>query len=204
MLFSSLETFALFIFIITLFKINPARYTKRALLVLMLVNLQSYFLQNELNVANLVPAITIIILALFFTIVVKIPLLPSAFRTILATVLYGAIQTLLIIIIYGDLDVLEQSIRSLFLLQTFSSAVLMIISWLMYKYNFGFSYPYDKLKLKFEYAIVTALMLIFLILISFILYMNQIWLNILFFALNLACFLFFEIQERNSSKSNST
>ncbi|GAK42225.1 hypothetical protein TCA2_4717 [Paenibacillus sp. TCA20] len=170
----------------------------------MLVNLQSYFLQNELNVANLVPAITIIILALFFTIVVKIPLLPSAFRTILATVLYGAIQTLLIIIIYGDLDVLEQSIRSLFLLQTFSSAVLMIISWLMYKYNFGFSYPYDKLKLKFEYAIVTALMLIFLILISFILYMNQIWLNILFFALNLACFLFFEIQERNSSKSNST
>lgn len=96
------------------------------------------------------------------------------------TVLYGAIKSLLLIILYGDTDVLEQSVRSGYLLQSYSSAVLLIISWLMYKYNFGFSYPYDKLKLKFEYAIVTALMLIFLILISYILYMNQIWLNILF------------------------
>ncbi|MFD2703039.1 hypothetical protein ACFSVM_21640 [Paenibacillus shunpengii] len=204
MLFSSLETFALFILIIMLFKINPAHYAKRALFVLMLVNLQSYFLQSELDVANLVPVITIIILTLFFTVVVKIPLLPSAFRTILVTVLYGAIKSLLLIILYGDTDVLEQSVRSGYLLQSYSSAVLLIISWLMYKYNFGFSYPYDKLKLKFEYAIVTALMLIFLILISYILYMNQIWLNILFFALNLACFLFFEIQERNSSRSHSS
>lgn len=201
MLFSSLETFALFILIITLFKINPADYAKRALLVIMLINLQSYFLRNELDVANLVPVITVIILALFFTVVVKIPLLPSAFRTILVTVLYGVIQSLLLIIIYGDTDILEQNVRSGYLLQTFSSALLMIISWLMYKYDFGFSYPYDKLKLKFEHGIVTALMLLFLIMISFILYMNQIWLNILFFALNLAYFLFFEIQERNSSKS---
>ncbi|MCM3785644.1 hypothetical protein M3231_22000 [Neobacillus mesonae] len=199
MLFSSLETFALFILIITLFKINSVVYAKRVILVIMLINLQSYLLRNELNVDSLAPFVTIVILTLFFNIIVKIPLIPAAFRTILGFVMYEAIQSLLLMIMYQDIEVVTLDASSSYVLQTVSSALLIIITWLIYKYDFGFNYQYDKLKLKFEYWIVNALMLIFMILVSYILYMNQIWLNFMFFSLNLGYFLFFEIKERNST-----
>ncbi|WP_211747493.1 hypothetical protein [Paenibacillus sp. Marseille-Q4541] len=197
MFFSAVETLALFSLIMSLFRLKMTDHIGRALIVITLINLQSFLLRNELDVPFLVPVITLLMIVLFFNIIVKIPMLWSLFCTVLSYVIFAVIQSLLLVVIFGSIETATETAFNGYLLQMVSGAVLILISWIMYKQHFGFKpEKYDRLKIKFEHTVVMTLMILFLILISIIFYMNQIWFNIVFFVMNLGYFFFFAIQER--------
>ncbi|MFC6651450.1 hypothetical protein [Paenibacillus rhizoplanae] len=66
---------------------------------ILLNNLQSYLLRNELGMSNVAPLVLILIFIFFFAAVVRMPLILSIIATISGFAIFAGIQTLLILLI---------------------------------------------------------------------------------------------------------
>ncbi|WP_311082597.1 hypothetical protein [Paenibacillus polymyxa] len=74
-----------------------------------------------------------------------------------------------------------------------SAAVGLLISLMLYRKGIGFSPNFKKLKFKEEYGIVITLIILSLISTSIVLYYNEVWLNMIFFALVSGFFIYYAI-----------
>ena len=72
MVFSTLETLAIYSLIMTLLRFKTTEYIWQALLVMVLANLQSYIMRNELSLDFLAPLITVMIFVFLFSAIIKI------------------------------------------------------------------------------------------------------------------------------------
>ncbi|WP_150268687.1 hypothetical protein [Paenibacillus tepidiphilus] len=177
MFFSTIETFALYYMIMCLFRFKWKRYARQALFVIMLNNLQSYLLRNELGMANVAPLIFIIIFILFFAAVVRIPVLLSIIATISGYAVFAVIQTLLLFVVFGSIANVEASLGNGYLLQTLSGSVVFALFWQLYRKGKGFTFDMDRLRLKLEDIILVILLVGFLLGISVLLFFKDILLN---------------------------
>ncbi|WP_187355287.1 hypothetical protein ['Paenibacillus yunnanensis' Narsing Rao et al. 2020] len=164
-----------------LFRFKWQRYAWHALFVILLNNLQSYLLRNELDMANVAPLILIIIFILFFAAVVRMPILLSVIATISGYVIFAVIQTLILFVVFGSLSAIETSAVKGYLLQTLSGIVVYSVFWYAYRKGKGFTFDMDKLRFRLEDIVLAVLIIGFLLGISILLYFKDIWLNAVFF-----------------------
>ena len=66
MLFSTFETLAIYSLIMTLLRFKTTEYIGQALIVMILANLQSFIMRNELQLDFLAPLITVLIFVSYF------------------------------------------------------------------------------------------------------------------------------------------
>ena len=182
MFFSTVEAFSLYWLIMTLFRYKAQHYAWQALYVILLINLQSYILRNEFELANYVPLICMLIYILLFKFIVKIPLIWSFIATVLGYGIFVFIQTLLIRYMFGSIQELQAQVWNGYLFQTVSACVALLLSWILYKTGLGFKFDFEKMKLNFENVIVIFITILFLLLVSIVFYYNKYTINILFFA----------------------
>ncbi|WP_244310630.1 hypothetical protein [Paenibacillus ottowii] len=81
------------------------------------------------------------------------------------------------------------------LLQAVTSAVVLIVSGLLYKFGIGFIAPFDKLRIKWEQNIVIIVIIGALATLTVIAYVNDVWLNIAYFALAAGMFLYYALRK---------
>lgn len=195
MFFSSLESFAWYAISMAIFRYKASDYAWQALFIMILMNLQSFLLRNNLELGYLAPVTSIIIFTLLFAAVVRIPLAGSFIMTISGFIVFAIVQTLIVTVVFGSIAEAQSSAGSGYALQTMTAVIVYPLSLLLYKFGYGFSYDLQRLRFKFEDAMLVATIVVFLIGMTAVLYFNQIWFNIFFFAVTLLFFLYYAVRK---------
>jgi len=200
MLFSTFETLAIYSLIMTLLRYKTTAYIWQALFFMILANIQSYIMRNELHMDFLAPLITVLIYVFLFAAIIKIPVIWSAICTIIGYMLYALIQTIYLTTIFGSIDSVQTVLSHGYILQILSAATGLLLSWIMYRLGLGFRYDLEKLRFRFEHILLIALIIVVLVLIAILFYMNKLWLDLLFFGVTFGIFLYyaFHTEERDT------
>ncbi|WP_082451757.1 hypothetical protein [Paenibacillus ihuae] len=159
--------------------------------IILINNLQSYLLRNELDMANISPLVTIIVFIFFFAAVVRMPFVFSVIATISGYVVFAVIQSSLVLLMFGSLSQVENHTINGYMLQTASAAVVFVIFWFAYRKGKGFTFDMEKLRFKLEDIVLTVLITIFLIGISVLLVYKNLWIDIMFFIVMSAFLLYY-------------
>lgn len=194
-LFSALETFAVYCLIMTLYRYKFKDYLWEALGTGLLITLQSYVLRNEFSLAFLVPIITIFIFVAFFKLFVKIPLFWSFSVTVLGYASYALLQTGLARALFGSIAAAQGDASNGYLLQFASGSITILLSIGFYKIGLGFKYNFEKLRFRFEDVLMIALISVFLVSVSIIFYFNDMTANIVYFAAVMLFLLYYAIRK---------
>lgn len=194
MAFSTIETTSVYCLIMTLFRYKFKDYIWEALFTVLLINLQSYVMRNEFSLAYLVPLITIFIFVIFFSAIVKIPLIWSLVATVLGYVAYAFLQTGLALLLFGSIAAAQQDTSNGYLLQFSSGLIAILISILFYKIGWGFKFDFEKLRFRFEDVFLIVMIVAFLVSVSVVFYYNDLFVNILFFACVMTFLLYYAVR----------
>ncbi|CAM4420145.1 hypothetical protein PATY110618_13935 [Paenibacillus typhae] len=181
MFFSTIEGLSLYYLIMCLFRFKWRGYLWPAMVVILLNNIQSYLLRNELNMDNLSPLITVIVFILLFAAVVRMPVVLAVMATVSGYVIFAAIQTALVFILFGSLEAVNADLPSGYLLQSATAAVVVTSFWFLYRKGRGFTFDLDKLRFRLEDIVLTVTIIVFLLAISVVLFYNNLLFNIAFF-----------------------
>ncbi|MBW4085811.1 hypothetical protein [Paenibacillus sp. S150] len=152
-------------------------------------------MRNEFSLAYLVPLITILLFAVFFKVVVKIPLIWSVVVTVLGYVAYAFLQTALAKLLFGSIAAAQGNASNGYLLQFASGFITILLSIWLYKIGWGFKFDFERLRFKFEDVLMILLIIFFLIFVSVIFYYNDLFVNILFFAAVTVFLLYYAIRK---------
>ncbi|OKP88782.1 hypothetical protein A3842_05015 [Paenibacillus sp. P3E] len=195
MVFSTIETISVYCLIMSLFRFRFQSYIWQALFMVLLINLQSYIMRNEFSLSYLVPLITILLFAVFFTVVVRIPLIWSVIVTVLGYVVYAFLQTGLAKLLFGSIAIAQKDISDGYLLQFASGFIIILLSIWLYKIGWGFKFDFERLRFKFEDVLMIMLISIFLVFVSVVFYYNDLLVNILFFAAVMVFLLYYAVHK---------
>lgn len=181
--FSTLEGIAIFSLMMSIFRLKATRVIRQALFIIMIMNLQSFVLREELSYEYLVPIINILLFILLLKTVVKIPILWSAIITCVGYFIYVVIQSLLVPTLFAgyELTEIQSSVGLGYALQAASAFIGIGIAWLLYRLGKGYIADFEKLNFNFEQLLVLIAFFALLIFAAIFLYFNQIWLNIIYF-----------------------
>lgn len=198
MFFSTIETFSLYYLIMCLFRFKWRWYAWQVLFFILLMNLQSYFLRNDLSMANVAPVISIILFTIFFTTIVKLPLIFSLLATIAGYAIFAVTQTCIVLMFFGSIGAIDSSLSNGYLLQVISAIVLIVGAYFLYHMGKGFNFEFEKLRFKFEDVVLTVIIVGFLLGISTLLYYKEIYMNILVFFLLTMFFLHYSFKRERA------
>lgn len=198
LLFSTMESFAAFSLMLSIFRLKATDYAWQAIVVMLIMSAQSYVLREELALAVIVPIISILLYVFLITTVVKVPILWSSIITIIGFSIYGVIQSIILKVVFQNVptEQLQGSAQGA-LLQAVTSAAVLLLSWVLYKFGIGFMADFEKLRFKWEHFIVGGLIVFSLIAVTIMLYYNDVWLNIVFFALASGMFLYYAFKKED-------
>lgn len=199
MFFSTIEAFSLYYLIMCLFRFKWKWYVWQVLFFILAMNLQSYFLRNDLSMANVAPIISIILFTIFFTSIVKLPLIFSILVTIAGYAIFAVTQTSIVLMFFGSIVAIDTSVANGYLLQLISSAVLIIGAYFLYHMGKGFNFEFEKLRFKSEDVVLTVIIIGFLLGISTLLYYKEIYMNILVFFLLTMFFLHYSFKKEREN-----
>ncbi len=161
---------------------------------MLLINLQSFVMRNEIDMSYLAPLITVIIFIFFYSAIVKLPLMWSALCTILGYTLYALIQVFYVYTLFGSIESAQSSIADGYILQTITATTGILGSWILYKLGLGFAFDFDKLRFKSEHVLLISLIIIVLFLMAILFYFNQMWLLLIFFGITFVILLYYSIR----------
>jgi hypothetical protein len=196
LLFSTLEGLAIFSLILSIFKVRMTPYLWQAIFVNLIMSMQSYLLREEFSLAYLAPVINMLLFIFLLATVVKIPIVWAGIMMVTGYFAYAVIQSVFLKVLFGSLSVPELQNGSLkgYLLQSVSAMAGLFISFMLYRKGIGFATNFKKLKFKTEYGIVITLIVLSLISTSIVLYYNEVWLNMMFFALVSGFFIYYAVE----------
>ncbi|MNE65334.1 hypothetical protein D3C80_1608060 [compost metagenome] len=163
--------------------------------IILINNLQSYLLRNELDLANISPLVTIIVFIFFFAAVVRMPVILSAIATISGYVIFAVIQSVLVLLMFGSLSQVDHNKINGYMLQTATAAVVFVIFWFAYRKGKGFTFDMEKLRFKLEDIFLTVLIIVFLIGISVLLFYKNLLIDITFFIVTSAFLLYYSTKK---------
>lgn len=198
MFFSSLEAFAWYMLSLCLFRYRPFEFLWSALTVILLMNLQSFILRNELSLSNYAPLINILIFIFYFAVIVRVPLIGSFIITLAGFAGFGVVQVALTFLLFGSIESAQSSLTNGYALQTATAVIVFLLAWIPYRLGYGIEIPFEKLKFRFEEILTAILMIGFLGIISTVLYLNNLLLLILLFSVTLGYLLYFSIKKDRS------
>lgn len=195
MLFSNLEAFSWCALCMSIFRYKTSEYAWQILVVVTLMNLQSFILRNELSLSYLAPIINIIFVTFLFATIVKVSLVGSLTITIVGFVGFGIVQAIITVVIFGTISEAQSTAFNGYFLQAATAGIVFIISWFLYRYGYGFSYDFERFRFQYERTVTISLLFIFIVSITAVLYLNEIWAVIAVFIVSLIFFLKYAIKK---------
>ncbi|MEK4351313.1 hypothetical protein MKX41_10735 [Paenibacillus sp. FSL R5-0475] len=195
MLFSTIEAFAWVSLCMAIFRFKTSDYVYKILLVTLFMNLQSFILRNELSLSYLVPVINILFIAYLFTTIVRVSFIGSLTISAVGMASFALIQWLIATLFFGSMEAVETSVEYGYLVQLLSAIIVIPLGFFLYKFGYGFSYDFERFRLKHERLIVISSILTFLIIVTTVLYLKEIWSVIILLTVSLMFFLRYAVQK---------
>ncbi|OPG98406.1 hypothetical protein B2I21_08635 [Chryseobacterium mucoviscidosis] len=187
LLFSMIEMFGAFVFMMVLFRENPMEYTWQAAVIAVLMGLQSYFLRG-IDLGFIAVVINILFYVLLLAAVVRLPLIWSAIIACAGFFPYAFAQAALFELFQGEL------------LQLITSISFMIVAYILYRFGIGFEANYNLLRFRWEKIMVVLVVVGAFALTAITMYQKAVWINILFFGAASSLFLYYAIRKEREEK----
>lgn len=187
LLFSMIEMFGAFVFMMVLFRENPMEYTWQAAVIAVLMGLQSYFLRG-IDLGFIAVVINILFYVLLLAAVVRLPLIWSAIIACAGFFPYAFAQAALFELFQGEL------------LQLITSISFMIVAYILYRFGIGFEANYSLLRFRWEKIMVVLVVVGAFALTAITMYQKAVWINILFFGAASSLFLYYAIRKEREEK----
>jgi len=197
MFFSTIEGVAIFCLMNSIYRLKATEFMWHALFIILFMNLQSYMLREELNLAFLVPVINMLLFVLLFTTVLRLPVVWSAIITITGYFAFIVIQSLTLKILFlgVSLSDVQADVTKGYMLQSVSGLFGILLAWILFKFGVGFGADFERLRFRFEHIAVITLIIVILLVTSFFFFINDVWLNISFFAAASFFFLYYALRK---------
>jgi hypothetical protein len=195
--FSTIEGVAVFSLMLSIYRLKATEFMWQALFVILLMNLQSYVLREELSLAYLVPVINMVLFILLLTTVMRITLIWSSIITISGYFAFVVIQSLTFKLLFGDLTIAEVQgdVVKGYMLQAASGLFGIFLAWILYKFGVGFMADFEKLRLKFEHVLAIGLIAVTLVFTAVLFIYNDIWLNVSYFTVAVLFCLYYALRK---------
>lgn len=182
LIFSTLEVFAAFVFMMAIFRENPMDYIWQALVIALLMGFQSHFLRG-IDLGYVATVINLLCYVLLLATVVRIPILWAGIISCTGFFVYATVQGILLGIIGGQL------------LQLVTSIFFLLLSYVLYKFGIGFAANYDQLRLRREKLLIMIVIGASFVLTAVTMYQSDIWINIIFFGAASTLFLYYAVRK---------
>lgn len=192
--FSTFEGFAVFALSLFVYRYNFFNYFWSCLIMNVAINLQSYFIRDELSLTSISPVFNLILTALFFMIFIRIPVLGALAMLIVGFTGYMLIQTLIIMSGFSVAEV-QQDVYIGYVVQLLTGVIGTGIGWILYKFGFGFSFKFEKIRFKWEKTFIISFVIIFLALLVVMMVLKVIFTNLLILAGSLLVFLYYSFRK---------
>ncbi|PZD95888.1 hypothetical protein DNH61_10610 [Paenibacillus sambharensis] len=201
MLFSVIESIALFSLTLSLFRLKFKQYFWPALILNILINLTSFFMRKSPELTEYAPIAILLLLILFLVTVVRIPVLWSvvvAFTGYLSVVL---VQTGVMLLSFGFLSVDEISAFPWkgYLLQTMTGIIGYTAAMTLYKRGLGFSFEFNRVGFGWGTIILISVLFIIAIGIGSVLFINNLLVAAVIFFIGLAFLLYYAVKKERSN-----
>ncbi|THF76226.1 hypothetical protein [Cohnella fermenti] len=187
MSFSLIESFAVFS-ILFLFRINLFKIMGVVVLVSTLINIQNFFIREELSLSGLSTIINVVLTTIFFIAYLRIPLIWSILITLSGALYVGAIQTVIIYssLGYFSLHEVQDIAWKGYTVQALSGLIGMSIGWGFYKLGKGFTFELEKLRFKGERIFVVSLISAIIVVLGLMISFESIFTNLIIFVVSSA------------------
>ncbi|MEK4451673.1 hypothetical protein [Paenibacillus sp. FSL L8-0506] len=195
--FSTLEFIAIYFIICALFRLKPTEIIFPALFIILLMDLQSFFFREDLQLTAIVPFINILLFVLLFTVVMRIPLAWSAVISVMGYFAYVLLQVALVQVSFGYLSVNELTLHPEkgYLLQTISSVLGIGGARVFYMLGGGFTFDFEKLRLKREAIYVYTLIGCALLLTIWLLYRGNTLIDVISVSIAFIFFAYYAVKK---------
>lgn len=199
MFFSIIEGLAVFSFILYTFRFNLRKYIVPALVIDSLMSVHSYFIREDTSMVFMVILINYLFLVFFMATIVKIPVIWAMFTSIIGYALFVALQTGLLLLTFGHLTVhTVQTIPSYgYIMQLLTGVFGFVIMNALYRFGIGFTFDFEKFKFKKEVFVVTFLILAAGIPLGVMLYIGDLYINMIFLIISLSIFFYYSVRKEN-------
>jgi len=199
--FSTFEGFAVFALSLFIFRYNFFKYFWPCLLMNLAINLQSFFIRNELSLTSISPVFNLLIIILFLAIFIRIPILGAAIMSLTGYAAFIALQTLLVIIVENNgisMEIIKANTGLVYSIQTLSGIIGVGIGWVLYQFGYGFSYEFLKRRFKWEKVFIVGSLLAFLISLGWMMYYKAVYTNLYILSISLLVFLYYSFRKETA------
>lgn len=193
MFVGSLETLAVFMLMLAIFRLGLKYYIWPGLFIGLLMNFISLLLRKELSMPFLMPTISTVFYILLLNTVVRVPLIWASIIAVIGMFLYTGFQGIVILTVVGT-NPFEIAPTGLGIeIQLICIAVTFLVVFILDKFKIGFIADFDNLRFKWEHVLVAIFILAALMACTVVMFFNNLLLIVLFLALAAAMFLYYAI-----------
>ncbi|GGG09712.1 hypothetical protein [Paenibacillus abyssi] len=202
MFFSTIEGIAVYALSLYIFRLDFKRFLWQALLMITLMNVQSFVLRSELSLAYLSPVISLLFTILFFMTIARVPLIWSMIMGVLGYAIYATLQALISFLSFGylSIEIVQTDPLKGYILQSVSSLIAFLSAWKFYSLGYGFTFEFEKLRFRSEQIIVVFLIAVFIIALGVVMYFKELYVILATFLVSMSIFLFYSIRKETSIK----
>jgi hypothetical protein len=193
--FSMIESFAITAVMLSIFRFKIADYLWAALLINLIMSLQSFVLREELSAAAIVPIINIVLLTFFAMIVVRVPMLWAVIMSFFGSVIVILMQVLIVAVSGQPVSWFQAEADRGYFLQTTTGVVMIATAYALYKFGIGFSFHFDNLRFKWERVIIYSLIGVMMIAFGVLASQREVYIDILFLLLALIFFTYYTFRK---------
>ncbi|CAM4423148.1 hypothetical protein [Paenibacillus tarimensis] len=197
MFFSTIEGLAIYAFALYVFRMDLRKYIWHVLTMILLITFQNYITRDMLELSQLSTVGNLIVTALFFNTIIRIPMIWSLIMTVTGFIGLGIIQTLIIFGSFGYFSIEEAAAHAwkTYTIQGVTGVIGFLIGWGLYRKRLGFTFDFDNIVIKGERLfVITIIGLFILAWIGMVLFEN-VYLNLFGLLIALLIFLVYSIKK---------
>lgn len=204
MVFSTIEGLAVYAFMLYIFRFKLTDYILPVLILIILMNLQSFYMREDTQFPYVVPVINLLFSVLFMKFIVRMSLLGSVVSAGIGYIAFSVVQLLIVFSSGGYLSV--EGVQTVpykgYILQLLTGVVGVIIAQGLYKFGIGFTSDFEKFRFKCEGKIVLITCILFTLGMGAVVYIGDLYILLTFFITSMMVFLYYAMRKERAENDD--
>ncbi|ACT00243.1 hypothetical protein [Paenibacillus sp. JDR-2] len=204
MLFSTIEGLAVYAFMLYIFRFKLTDYILPVLILIVLMNLQSFYMREDTHFPFVVPVINLLFSVLFMKYIVRMPLLGSVVSAGIGYVAFGLVQLLIAYSSGGYLSVEQVQTVAYkgYIIQLLTGVIGVLIAHTLYKFGIGFANDFEKYRFKWESKLVFITCILFCLAMGVVVYIGNLYILLTFFIISMMIFLYYAMRKEQEESDS--
>ncbi|WP_132303280.1 hypothetical protein [Paenibacillus sp. BK033] len=167
------------------------------MILIVLMNLQSFYLREDTQFFYLVPIINLLFSIMFMKCIVRMSIVGSIVSAGIGYAAFAVVQLLIAYCSAGYLSV--EQVQDVpykgYIMQLLSGVIGVTISHTLYKFGIGFSTDFERFRFKWESPLVFITCIVFCLTMGVVVYLGNLYIFLIFFIISILIFLYYALRK---------